>query len=127
MALFASTSEDEGGGGKACCAISTMHAAKGLEWACVFLPGLEEGTLPHSRSQGEAAALAEERRLLYVAMTRAKLYLQLSFATARFLYGEHRSARMSSFLSEVGEGGGGVEVGGRGRFWRWAERLDPSF
>ncbi len=76
----------------------TIHAAKGLEWPIVFVAGLEEGTLPHERSLVDVAGIEEERRLCYVAMTRAKERLLLSWAATR-----HKgSARpRSRFLDEV--------------------------
>ena len=76
----------------------TIHAAKGLEWPIVFVAGLDEGTLPHERSLHDAAGIEEERRLCYVAMTRAKEQLLLSWTPARNR--GQRSAR-SRFLDEV--------------------------
>ena len=61
----------------------TIHAAKGLEWPFVFVVGMEEGTLPHERSIGDPAALEEERRLCYVALTRAGERLYLSWTASR--------------------------------------------
>jgi len=61
----------------------TIHAAKGLEWPIVFVVGLEEGTLPHERSLGDAVGVEEERRLCYVAITRAHEQLWLSWANSR--------------------------------------------
>lgn len=75
----------------------TLHAAKGLEFAVVFITGLEEGLLPHSRSMDEPAALEEERRLFYVGMTRAKDLLVLTYAFRR--YDEIRTP--SRFLREI--------------------------
>ncbi|GIV90940.1 MAG: DNA helicase [Chloroflexus sp.] len=76
----------------------TIHAAKGLEWPFVFVVGLEEGTLPHERSLGDPVALEEERRLCYVAFTRAAERLYLSWTASR-----NRSQRLkpSRFLEEV--------------------------
>jgi len=83
--------------------IMTLHAAKGLEFEAVFLPALEAGVLPFSGfGEGEAAtpeALAEERRLFYVGLTRAKSRLCLSFARARTLYGKTSACRPSPFLA----------------------------
>jgi len=83
--------------------LMTIHSAKGLEFDNVFVVGLEEGLLPHSRSLIEKEELEEERRLLYVAITRAKQRLFLSFVLVRFLYGEGTSQTPSRFLSEVPE------------------------
>jgi DNA helicase II / ATP-dependent DNA helicase PcrA len=81
--------------------LMTIHSAKGLEFDCVFVVGLEEGLLPHSRSLLEKESLEEERRLLYVAITRARQKLFLSFAASRFLYGGRSSQTPSRFLGEV--------------------------
>ena len=82
-------------------AVMTLHKAKGLEFDNVFVVGLEEGLLPHSRSLLEKESLEEERRLLYVAITRARRKLFLSSARARFLYGARTSQSPSRFLSEI--------------------------
>jgi DNA helicase-2/ATP-dependent DNA helicase PcrA len=76
----------------------TIHAAKGLEWPFVFVVGMEEGTLPHERSIGDPAALEEERRLCYVALTRAGERLYLSWTASR-----NRGQRLkpSRFLDEI--------------------------
>lgn len=76
----------------------TIHAAKGLEWPIVFVAGLEEGTLPHERSVLDPAGVEEERRLAYVALTRAKEHLYLSWAAARH---KGKPARRSRFLDEI--------------------------
>lgn len=81
--------------------LMTLHAAKGLEFGTVFLPGMEEGLFPHSRSLTDKAALEEERRLCYVGMTRAKRTLHLSAARMRTVFGETRVAELSRFLGEV--------------------------
>jgi DNA helicase-2/ATP-dependent DNA helicase PcrA len=67
--------------------LMTLHAAKGLEFPVVFMTGLEEGIFPHSRALYDANELEEERRLMYVGMTRAKQELYLMHATMRMLYG----------------------------------------
>ncbi|MFQ3568329.1 MAG: UvrD-helicase domain-containing protein [Aggregatilineales bacterium] len=79
----------------------TLHAAKGLEYPVVFITGLEDGILPHSRSFDSADAMAEERRLLYVGLTRAKDALHLSYAFRRALYGESLLGIPSRFLADI--------------------------
>jgi len=83
--------------------LMTLHSAKGLEFDAVFLPGLEEGLLPHSRSADSPAEIEEERRLFYVGMTRAKRHLSLSRAIYRRVYGEDRlrASLPSRFLREI--------------------------
>jgi len=77
--------------------LASLHSAKGLEWDAVFLVGLVEGTLPIQYAEGNPAALEEERRLLYVGVTRARRWLALSWALSRS-EGGRRSRRRSSFL-----------------------------
>jgi ATP-dependent DNA helicase UvrD/PcrA len=83
--------------------LMTLHSAKGLEFDAVFLAGLEEGLLPHSRSANSSAELEEERRLFYVGMTRAKRSLVISRAIYRRSYGEERlrGSMPSRFLAEI--------------------------
>jgi DNA helicase-2/ATP-dependent DNA helicase PcrA len=81
----------------------TIHAAKGLEFPVVFLAGLEEGIFPHSRSLLEREELEEERRLMYVAITRAKDKLYMSHAKSRMLYGEVQTSAPSQFLADIPE------------------------
>lgn len=83
--------------------VMTMHAAKGLEFKNVFLVGLEEGIFPHIRSFDEPGELEEERRLCYVAITRAKERLYLINAKQRTLYGRSSYNLPSRFLAEIPE------------------------
>jgi DNA helicase-2/ATP-dependent DNA helicase PcrA len=79
----------------------TLHAAKGLEFPVVFIAGLEEGLLPHSRSFDDADQMAEERRLMYVGLTRAKDRLYLTHAFARTRYGDNEPSVPSQFLDDI--------------------------
>jgi DNA helicase II / ATP-dependent DNA helicase PcrA len=79
----------------------TVHAAKGLEFDAVFVSGLEEGLFPHENSFDEADGLEEERRLMYVAITRARQRLYLSYAGARMLHNQRRYGIESRFLQEL--------------------------
>jgi DNA helicase-2/ATP-dependent DNA helicase PcrA len=81
--------------------LMTVHSAKGLEFNVVFLSGLEEGLFPHENSILETDGLEEERRLMYVAVTRARERLYLSFAQSRMLHGQTRYNLRSRFLEEV--------------------------
>ena len=81
----------------------TMHSAKGLEFPNVFLVGFEEGLFPGMRAIGDQAEMEEERRLCYVAITRAKKCLTISHARQRMLYGRTASALPSRFLKEIPE------------------------
>jgi len=81
--------------------LMTVHAAKGLEFETVFLTGLEEGLFPHENSLSEADGLEEERRLMYVAITRARRRLNLSFAQNRMLHGQTRYGLRSRFVDEL--------------------------
>lgn len=81
--------------------LMSLHAAKGLEFELVFLVGVEEGLLPHGRALQETSELEEERRLCYVGITRAKEKLFLSYAGARFHYGEMTPSIPSRFLADL--------------------------
>lgn len=83
--------------------LMTLHSAKGLEFPVVFIVGLEEGIFPHSRSLWDKEQLEEERRLMYVGVTRAKEVLYLSYASKRLFYGETSSNSPSRFLSDIPE------------------------
>jgi len=84
--------------------LMTVHAAKGLEFDAVFITGLEEGLFPHENSVQQRDGLEEERRLMYVAITRARKRLSLSFAQTRMLHGQTRYGIRSRFLEEIPEG-----------------------
>jgi DNA helicase-2/ATP-dependent DNA helicase PcrA len=81
----------------------TMHSAKGLEFPTVFLVGFEDGLFPGMRAIGDAEEMEEERRLCYVAITRAKEHLYISHARQRMLYGRTSAAMASRFLKEIPE------------------------
>ena len=81
----------------------TMHSAKGLEFPHVFLVGFEDGLFPGMRAIGDAEEMEEERRLCYVAITRAKQHLTISHARQRMLYGRTAAALPSRFLKEIPE------------------------
>ena len=81
--------------------LMTVHAAKGLEFQAVFISGLEEGLFPHENSTFESNGLEEERRLMYVAVTRARKRLYLSHAQSRMLHGQIRYGIPSRFLDEI--------------------------
>ena len=81
--------------------LMTVHAAKGLEFKAVFISGLEEGLFPHENSLYENNGLEEERRLMYVAVTRARQRLYLSHAQSRMLHGQIRYGIASRFLDEI--------------------------
>jgi len=81
--------------------LMTLHTAKGLEFDQVFMIGIEQGTLPHVRAFDEPGGLQEERRLMYVGMTRAKKKLTLSHALQRTVFGSTASMAPSSFLSDI--------------------------
>jgi DNA helicase-2/ATP-dependent DNA helicase PcrA len=79
----------------------TLHAAKGLEFDVVFLVGLEEGVLPHSRSLDDAEQMEEERRLMYVGMTRARHHLYLLYAFQRTVWGQRDLGIRSRFIDDI--------------------------
>lgn len=83
--------------------LMTVHASKGLEFEHVFITGMEEGLFPHERLDTEAIDEEEERRLFYVALTRAKRRVHLSFSSMRTIYGSKRINMPSSFLRDIGD------------------------
>jgi DNA helicase-2/ATP-dependent DNA helicase PcrA len=96
--------EHQAGEGQDALQLMTVHSAKGLEFDAVFLTGLEEGLFPHEQSANERDGLEEERRLAYVAITRARQRLYLSHAQTRMLHGQTRYNIPSRFLEEIPEG-----------------------
>src|SRR5437763_3952320 len=105
----------------------TAHSAKGLEFPVVCLVGLEDGLFPHSRSLSDSSDIEEERRLAYVAMTRAERILYVTHAVKRRVYGEELASEPSQFLNEMP-----IELIddlSRGRSWlsfaRGTHKLEP--
>ena len=95
--------EHQAAAGNEALQLMTVHAAKGLEFKTVFISGLEEGLCPHENSMSENGGLEEERRLMYVAVTRARQRLYLSHAQSRMLHGQVRYGIPSRFLDEIPE------------------------
>jgi DNA helicase-2/ATP-dependent DNA helicase PcrA len=81
----------------------TMHASKGLEFDYVFLPGIEEDILPHKKTIDQNEDLSEERRLFYVAITRAKKRLVMSYAKQKKMYNTQKDRNCSRFLQGLDE------------------------
>jgi DNA helicase-2/ATP-dependent DNA helicase PcrA len=84
--------------------LMTVHASKGLEFDAVFITGMEEGLFPHENSMNDFDGLEEERRLMYVAITRARQRLYLSHSQTRMLHGQTRYNIRSRFFDELPEG-----------------------
>ena len=99
VALVTDLDRDEGQGGYAI--LMTLHSAKGLEFDNVFIPGMEEGIFPSSRSMEDDNRLEEERRLMYVGITRARRRLYLTRASERMLYNQYNHNPPSRFLDEI--------------------------
>ena len=95
------TSEDEGEVVNEAVTMMTVHSAKGLEFERVFVVGMEEGVFPHARSLHEPEQMEEERRLAYVAVTRAKRELSLTFATRRWIFGQQQVNEPSRFVGDL--------------------------
>ena len=97
------TDADNDNGNEDTVKLMTVHAAKGLEFACVFLVGLEESLFPSGMSVNTREELEEERRLFYVAVTRAKKHLWLTYANTRYRYGQLVQNDPSRFIDEMPE------------------------
>ena len=95
--------EHQAGAGSEALQLMTAHSAKGLEFHSVFVSGLEEGLFPHENSLTEADGIEEERRLMYVALTRARRRIYLSLAQSRMLHGQTRFGVASRFFHEIPE------------------------
>ncbi len=93
--------DNQAGDGQDAVQLMTIHAAKGLEFEAVFITGVEEGLFPHENSAMDPSGLEEERRLMYVAITRARDRLYISFAQTRMLHGQTRYPMRSRFLDEL--------------------------
>src|SRR5687767_5182889 len=93
--------EHEASAGQDALQLMTVHSAKGLEFNAVFISGLEEGLFPHDNSMLEDGGIEEERRLMYVAITRARKRLYISYAGSRMLHGQPRYGIVSRFVEEI--------------------------
>ncbi len=93
--------EREAAAGQDALQLMTVHSAKGLEYNAVFVSGLEEGLFPHDNSMLEDGGIEEERRLMYVAITRARKRLYISYAGSRMLHGQPRYGIVSRFIDEI--------------------------
>lgn len=99
VALLESSSQQDGT--RAAVTLMTIHAAKGLEFAHVFVVGMEEGLFPHSRVFNDPSEVEEERRLAYVAITRAKRNLYLAHADSRLYFGSRQQNMLSRFVEDI--------------------------
>jgi DNA helicase-2/ATP-dependent DNA helicase PcrA len=95
--------ENQAQAGEDAVQLMTVHAAKGLEFDCVFITGLEEGLFPHENAMSDRDSLEEERRLMYVAITRARQRLYLTHSQTRLLHGQTRYNLRSRFFDELPE------------------------
>ena len=95
--------DNQAGAGQDAVQLMTVHSAKGLEFNVVFITGMEEGLVPHENSAKEEGGLEEERRLMYVAITRARQRLFMSFSQTRMLHGQTRYNMRSRFFDELPE------------------------
>ena len=137
--------EREAAAGQDALQLMTVHSAKGLEFSAVFMSGLEEGLFPHENSMLEDGGIEEERRLMYVAITRARRRLYVSYAGSRMLHGQPRYGIVSRFVEEIppelckwivlpenqfanrwGQRGGGAGPGAWGAGGGRAPQADPN-
>ena len=116
--------EHEAAAGQDAMQLMTVHAAKGLEFHSVFLTGLEEGLFPNERALKDKGGIEEERRLMYVAITRARRRLYLTHTESRMLHGQFRYGVASRFLDEIPEAL--VQTLGRRGQPAWSEPAAPS-
>jgi DNA helicase-2/ATP-dependent DNA helicase PcrA len=93
--------DHEAAAGQDALQLMTVHSAKGLEFSAVFVSGLEEGLFPHDNSMNEDGGVEEERRLMYVAITRARKRLYITYAGSRMLHGQPRYGIVSRFIDEI--------------------------
>ena len=105
--------------------LMTLHASKGLEFKVVFVTGLEEGLFPLAKAAQDPTELEEERRLLYVGVTRAEEALFLSYARSRYRYGDQQQSVRSRFLDEL-DGDDLLRTESGGRFERRQGRFEPT-
>lgn len=116
--------------------LMTVHASKGLEFEHVFIVGMEDNLFPSIMTKGEVRGLEEERRLFYVAITRAKQTCIITFAKSRFKHGQTEAARQSTFLNDIDQqflktqtaafGGGAKDDSGDGFWEQMRQRTQPS-
>ena len=116
VALYSDLDDTDNGDGTNVVSMMTMHSAKGLEFPYVYVVGMEEGIFPSGKAAGESEEMEEERRLCYVAMTRAREYLVMTTARQRMLYGRTTNNMPSRFLKEVPEAN-----------MEWLGRVDNQF
>jgi DNA helicase-2/ATP-dependent DNA helicase PcrA len=113
--------------------LMTVHSSKGLEFDCVFITGMEEGLFPHENSMSDHDGLEEERRLMYVAITRARKRLYLSHSQTRMLHGQTRYNMRSRFFDELPEQAlkwitpRHQGLGAMAGVSAWASRPEPGF
>lgn len=107
--------------------VATIHAAKGLEYRCVFVAGLDEEVLPILRSGAKEDEMEEERRLMYVAVTRAEERLYLTRANSRYMYGSRKYMRPSRFLREADEVLAPEKKDARGGYGGYGDRAERAY